>query len=138
MISILNAGSDEVVFSSPRQSNLFNNGKLVRSHSVSYLSDGRVFIDGHPKAYISPVTMWGEVIKRSTSTAKIDEAIKEGAEEEAAEGEHPPVITEEEEDAQTPAELHKHHRLHLWRHRCPVNFGTTIKSHSHRGRSGSA
>ncbi|KHN81762.1 hypothetical protein Tcan_15269 [Toxocara canis] len=118
MIGILNAGSDEVVFSSPKRSNLFKDGKLKKCHSISYLSDGRVFVDGHPQANISPATMWGEVIKRSTSTAKIDEAIKEGEKEEAAEGEHPPVITEEEEGANTSVsnERPKLSYFHLWPH----------------------
>ncbi|VDK45301.1 unnamed protein product [Anisakis simplex] len=98
MIGILNAGSDEVVFSSPTRSNLFKD-KLRRCKSVNYLPDGRFYTDVHPPTNLSALTMWEELIQRGVNAAKIDEALKEGEVEEAAEKDQlPAVITEDEEE----------------------------------------
>ncbi|KHN81781.1 hypothetical protein Tcan_15253 [Toxocara canis] len=77
MIGMLNCGSENTAdfYASPRQSSLYQKGRIRSRSVVDYSNGGRVFVDGQPLDKSTPSEMWHELLKKASVSAVIDRSL---------------------------------------------------------------
>uniref|UniRef100_A0A0M3HPQ2 FYR C-terminal domain-containing protein n=1 Tax=Ascaris lumbricoides TaxID=6252 RepID=A0A0M3HPQ2_ASCLU len=77
MIGMLNCGSENTAdfYASPRESSLYQKGRVRTRSTVGYSSDGRKFVDGQPLDKCTPSEMWHEVLKKASVTSVIERSL---------------------------------------------------------------